>query len=349
MAGKVRVLVVDDSVVVRRLVSDALASDPDIEVVATAANGRLALQRLEQTRCDLVTLDVEMPELDGLQTLVQLRKKHPKLPVIMFSTQTSRATAATIDALSLGANDYVTKPEGGLAEVRERIQTDLIPKIKALCQRRITQSIAVRPVETEAKVTAVAIGVSTGGPPALQQMLAGIRAPFPAPIFIVQHMPATFTTMLATRLAATSPLPVHEVVATTTPEPGHIYLARGDHHLVIDHGVLRTNQDPPECSCRPSVDVLFRSVAAAYSSGCLAIVMTGMGSDGTRGAETVRARGGTVIVQDQASSVVWGMPGAVVRAGHAHAVIALDDLADEIQRRVRAKPRSERLAKIVHP
>jgi two-component system chemotaxis response regulator CheB len=203
--------------------------------------------------------------------------------------------------------------------------------------------------EHEAKVTAVAIGVSTGGPQALQTMLAKIAAPFTVPIFIVQHMPATFTSMLASRLAATSPLPVQEVVTPTRVEPGHVYLARGDHHLVVERGVVHTNQDPPERSCRPSVDVMFRSVAAAYGAGCLGVVMTGMGNDGTRGAEAIRARGGTVIVQDQASSVVWGMPGAVARAGYAHAMVPLDDLAGEIQRRVRARFAlgSDRLAKIV--
>ncbi|MEO8840358.1 MAG: chemotaxis response regulator protein-glutamate methylesterase [Kofleriaceae bacterium] len=342
-------LVVDDSAVVRRLVGDALAEEPDIEIVATAANGKLALERLERTPCDLVTLDVEMPELDGLQTLGLLRKKYPKLPVIMFSSQTSRAAAATIDALSLGANDYVTKPEGGLEQLRECIELDLIPKIKALCFSRITVLMPIERPESEAKVTAVAIGVSTGGPQALHTMLAKIAAPFTVPIFIVQHMPATFTSMLASRLAATSPLPVHEVVTPTRIEPGHVYLARGDHHLVVERGVVHTNQDPPERSCRPSVDVMFRSVAAAYGAGCLGVVMTGMGNDGTRGAEAIRARGGTVIVQDQASSVVWGMPGAVARAGYAHAMVPLDDLAGEIQRRVRARFAlgSDRLAKIV--
>lgn len=348
MIGKVRVLVVDDSAVVRRLVCDALAEDPDIEVVGTAANGKLALQRLERTPCDLVTLDVEMPELDGLQTLALLRKAYPKLPVIMFSSQTSRAAEATIDALSLGANDYVTKPEGGLAQLRTCIHLDLIPKIKALCLSRITLVMPIERPETEARVTAVAIGVSTGGPAALQTMLGKIVAPFTVPIFIVQHMPATFTSMLASRLAATSPLPVHEVLAPLQIEPGHIYLARGDHHLVVERGVARTHQEPPECSCRPSVDVMFRSVAAAYGAGVLGVVMTGMGTDGTRGAEAIRTRGGTVIVQDQASSVVWGMPGAVARAGHAQALVPLADLAEEIQRRVRVKPRgSERLTKMI--
>jgi len=336
MTGKIRVIVVDDSVVVRRVISEVLAEDPALEVVGTASNGKLALAKLEQTPADLVTLDLEMPELDGLQTLAAIRKRSPRLPVIMFSSATRRGAEATIDALSRGASEYVTKPEGAgaLATTRERIKSDLIPKIKALCTRPITMPIArIRP-GTDAAATAVAIGVSTGGPPALHALVAALPV-LPVPIFIVQHMPPLFTAMLAQRLAGAGKLPVVEASAGTRIVPGHVYLAPGDHHLVVDRGALRTTQDPPERSCRPSVDVLFRSVAAAYGAGTLGVVMTGMGSDGMRGAEAIREHGGSVLVQDQASSVVWGMPGAVVRAGAASAVLPLDALAGEIARRVK--------------
>jgi two-component system chemotaxis response regulator CheB len=321
-----------------------LASDPQIEVVATAVNGKVALQRLEQIPADLVTLDVEMPELDGLATLAILRKRYPKMPVIMFSTLTSRAAAATIDALSLGANDYVTKPDGAgsLTAARERIKCDLIPKIKALCARSLTMPPPIRmPIEVHdtGNIQAVAIGVSTGGPPALQRVLAGIPATFPLPIFIVQHMPPMFTTMLATRLTQSSPLKVTEVTGPMRVEASHVYLAAGDFHLVVERStsgmMMRTHQEAPECSCRPSVDVLFRSVAAAYGSSVLAVVLTGMGSDGMRGSELVRGQGGAVIAQDQATSVVWGMPGAIVRAGLASAVVPVEGVAAEILRRVR--------------
>ncbi len=337
---KIRVMVVDDSVVVRRLVSDALASDPSIEVVATAANGKLALKRMDQLEIDLITLDIEMPEMDGLATLAELRKRGSKVPVIMFSSTTTRAAASTIDALSLGANDYVTKPEKlGLDGSREKIVTDLVPKIKALCNRTGSTLPPMKPIEADPPIAAVAIGVSTGGPPALQTLLAAIPATFPAPIFIVQHMPVTFTTMLATRLRQTSPLKVSEVLSPTKVEVGNIYLAPGDFHLVVEKSpsgmMLRTNQEAPECSCRPSADVLFRSVAAAYGANVLGVVLTGMGSDGTRGSEAITKAGGAVLVQDQASSVVWGMPGGVVRAGYAHAVLPLENLALEIIRRAR--------------
>ena len=338
MTSRIRVIVVDDSVVVRRLVTEVLSDDPDIQVVGTAGNGRLALAKLEQTPADLITLDVEMPELDGLQTLAEVRKKYPRLPVIMFSTLTTRAADATISALTLGANDYATKPEGtgGLATARERIKSDLIPKIKTLCARQITAPLPVlrHARELGPAVNAVAIGVSTGGPPALQTLLSTLPV-LPVPVFIVQHMPPMFTAMLATRLSASSKHKVVEATPGLAIEPGHIYLAPGDHHMVVERGVIRTNQDAPECSCRPSVDVLFRSVAATYGANVLGVVLTGMGNDGQRGSELIRDRGGSVIAQDQATSVVWGMPGAVVRAGIATTVVPIDGMADEIVRRVR--------------
>ncbi|MEP6860399.1 MAG: chemotaxis-specific protein-glutamate methyltransferase CheB [Deltaproteobacteria bacterium] len=365
---KIRVMVVNDSVVVRRLISDVLSGDPEIEVVATASNGRVALQRLEQIPCDLLTLDVDMPDLDGIGVVTAVRKKYPKLPVIMFSALASRA--------NLGAE-------------RERIKTDLIPKIKALCgvsrstsriplARQITcvipvtppnrQTTSVIPVQRHTTgvipvpspqrpvtgvidlpiprlrfASAVAIGVSTGGPPALQTLIGALPASLSVPVFIVQHMPPTFTTMLAERLARTAAVPVVQAVAGMRVEAGKVYLAPGDYHLVIDRGpmgtFLRTNQDPPVCSCRPSVDVLFRSVSAAYGASALAIVLTGMGSDGTRGAEYIRAGGGTVLVQDQATSVVWGMPGSVARAGLAAGVHPIGEMAGEIVSRTQMRAR----------
>jgi two-component system chemotaxis response regulator CheB len=333
MTGRIRVIVVDDSVVVRRVVSDVLSEDPELEVVGTASNGKLALAKLEQTPADVVTLDFEMPELDGLQTLAAIRKRSPRLPVIMFSTATRRGAAATIDALSLGASEYVTKPEGGLASTRDCIKTDLIPKIKALCVRPATMPIPRPRWAADAeRATAVAIGVSTGGPPALQELIGALPV-MGVPVFVVQHMPPLFTTMLAARLASAGKLKVVEASSGMRVVPGHVYLAPGDHHLVVERGALRVNRDAPECSCRPSVDVLFRSVASAYGAGALGVVMTGMGSDGTRGSEAIRERGGAVLVQDRATSVVWGMPGAVVRAGAATAVLPLSALAGEIARR----------------
>ncbi|MEO8550256.1 MAG: chemotaxis-specific protein-glutamate methyltransferase CheB [Kofleriaceae bacterium] len=342
-------MVVDDSVVVRRFISEVIASDPELEVVATAASGKLALQRLNQVEVDLVTLDVEMPELDGFAALAELRKRRPDLPVLMFSSASSRAAASTIEALTMGANDYLLKPEGvaGLEAARERLKSQLIPKIKALCPPARTSTIPILldiPATITAPVTAVAIAVSTGGPPALHAILAAMPAELPVPIFIVQHMPPTFTSLLAARLQQATPLKVVEAMAPAPVQPGHVYLAPGDFHLVVDRSygglMLRTNQDPPEGSCRPAADVLFRSLATAYGSGCLGVVLTGMGADGARGCEAIKQHGGSVIVQDRASSVVWGMPGAVVRARLADAIVPLTQIAFEITRRIRGATRA---------
>lgn len=342
-AGKrIRVLVVDDAVVVRRMVSDALAADPELEVAGTAANGRLALARIPQLQPDVITLDVEMPELDGLETLRALRKSYPRLPVIMFSTLTERGAAATLDALALGANDYVTKPSnvGSVALAQQRIRDELIPKIKSWCGRPVPSgegaslSSVSRPsrIATScARVEIVAVGVSTGGPNALVELLSALPADLPVPVVIVQHMPPVFTRLLAERLAARSPLPVREAAGGEELTGGGVWLAPGDYHMAVVRRQARyyiqLHQEPPENSCRPAVDVLLRSVAAAHGAGVLAVIMTGMGQDGLRGCELVRQAGGRVFAQDEATSVVWGMPGAVVRAGLAEKILPLSELA----------------------
>lgn len=352
--GKIRVLVCDDAVVVRRMLADTLSGDPDLEVAGTAANGRIALAKLAQVTPDLVLLDVEMPEMDGLQTLAQLRKTHPFLPVIMFSTLTQRGAAATLDALALGANDYVTKPAnvGSVAVAVQRIREQLIPKIKQFCGRAsaalpaapAAPAAARRPALTVLpaagrRIDVVAIGVSTGGPNALAALLPGLPADFPVPLLIVQHMPPLFTRLLADRLSQQCAFPVREAVAGGKVEPRLAWVAPGDYHMaLIREGLavrLRLHQGPPENSCRPAVDVLFRSVAQAYGANVLAVVMTGMGQDGLRGCEAIREAGGEVVVQDEATSVVWGMPGFVARAGLADTVLPLPELAGEIARRVR--------------
>ncbi len=352
---KIRVLVVDDAVVIRRLVTNCLAESPDIEVVGTAANGQIALAKIEQVNPDLITLDIEMPVMDGLQTLAAIRKTHPKLPVIMFSTLTERGATATLDALALGATDYVNKPAnvGSVGAAILRISEELIPKIKGLCRRgpaalagapprasaevrKITES---RPA-TLAAAKVLAIGVSTGGPNALSALLPGLARNFPAPIVIVQHMPPLFTRLLAERLATVSGLPAREGEEGTMLRPGEISVAPGGFHMEVKRAVdgvrLHTHEGPPENSCRPAVDVLFRSVAQVFGDRALAVVLTGMGQDGLRGSECIREAGGQVLAQDEASSVVWGMPGAVCQAGLAAKVLPLSGLAMEINRRVQA-------------
>jgi len=350
--AKIRVLVVDDSVVIRKLLTEHLGSDPDIEVVGTAPDGKIGLAKIPELNPELVILDIEMPVMDGLETLAALRKTYPKLPVIMFSTLTERGASATLDALTLGANDYATKTLDK-NNAKEQVATQLAPKIKALCRReqRLTPAAASgsevgKPLFTSSKppgpIDVVAIGVSTGGPNALATVVAGLPQDFPVPIVIVQHMPQMFTRLLAERLSALGGLEVREGIAGQELLPGQIWLAPGGFHMEVEKHLnavtLRIHDGPFENSCRPAVDVLFRSVAAVYGSRALAVIMTGMGQDGLRGCEAIREMGGRIIIQDEATSVVWGMPGAVSRADLADKTLPLADLATEINRNARIGP-----------
>jgi two-component system chemotaxis response regulator CheB len=351
--AKIRVLIVDDAVVVRRLVADCLAQDPEIEVVGTAANGQIGLAKIEQINPDLVTLDIEMPVMDGLQTLARIRKTRPGLPVVMFSTLTERGAASTLDALALGASDYVTKPAnvGSVAVAVQRIREELIPKIKGLCRHPANRLVvAGNPARgicqprgaAPGRVDILAIGVSTGGPTALSTLLPLLPRDFPVPIVLVQHMPSLFTRLLAERLSCISGHLAREGEPGALLQPSEIWVAPGGFHMEVQRcadGVrLRTHQGPPENSCRPAVDVLFRSVAQVFGAGALAVVLTGMGQDGLRGCECIREAGGQVLVQDENTSVVWGMPGAVSHAGLADKVLPLPELAGEINRRVKPGP-----------
>ena len=345
----VRILIVDDSAVVRKVLSSLLASDPEIVVAGTAGNGSQALARIPEVKADLVTLDIEMPGMDGLETLVEIRKLYPKLPVIMFSTLTERGASATLDALARGASDYVTKPSHGETRelAQERVREELIRKIKSLCAVRVPQArpqpppgpmpplVSGRP---QARIDVVAIGASTGGPNALTELIPQLPADFPVPIVIVQHMPPLFTRLLSERLNALARLAVGEGAEGQKLQPGQVWIAPGDHHMtVVRRGtefVLGLNHDPQENSCRPAVDVLFRSVAQSYGANVLAVVLTGMGADGTRGSSDIRKAGGEVIVQDEASSVVWGMPGSVVAARLSDRIYPLDSIGPEVVRRV---------------
>jgi two-component system, chemotaxis family, protein-glutamate methylesterase/glutaminase len=348
----IRLLVVDDSVVVRKVICDALQSEATIEVAGTAASGTIALAKIPQLNPDAITLDIEMPGLSGLETLAEIRKLYPKLPVIMFSTLTERGAAVTLEALALGASDYVTKPSNtaSLSAAKDQVRRELVAKILCLVPRRVNP--VPLPVVAAAKrslpnqpIDIVAIGVSTGGPNPLAEVIPHLPKDFPVPVVVVQHMPPLFTRLLAERLASHSALLVHEGQAGKTLEPGHAWIAPGDHHMTVARKgtavVLNLNQDPPENSCRPAVDVLFRSVAQVYGASVLGVVMTGMGSDGARGARHIREAGGEMLVQDEASSVVWGMPSAVVSAGAADKICPLPEISQEIVRRVschRARP-----------
>jgi two-component system chemotaxis response regulator CheB len=298
-----------------------------------------------------------MPELDGLETLVELRKLQPRLPVIMFSTLTERGAVATLEALARGATDYVTKPAnaGSVTLAQERIREELIPRIRALTGRETrpratgASEAAGRPAaETPRRVAPgrpglpqradlLVVGVSTGGPNALAEILPALPAEFPLPIVIVQHMPPVFTRFLADRLASLSRVAVREGEEGGLLEPGVAWVAPGNHHVFLQRDGeqirLHLTQDAPENSCRPAADPLFRSAAAVTGSRTLALVLTGMGQDGLHGAEEICRVGGQIIVQDEATSVVWGMPGAIVAAGLAGRVLPLAEIGAELVQR----------------
>jgi two-component system, chemotaxis family, protein-glutamate methylesterase/glutaminase len=370
--AQVRVVVVDDSSVVRHVLRDVLAGQPGLTLVATARDGMDAISVIERSHPHVVVLDVEMPVLDGLGALREIRKRWPKLPVVMFSTLTERGAAATLEALAEGADDYLTKPTstGGPNAALSAVSQQLVPLLRmwgSIGRRRegaaptgapapppalLAPARPAVPVTTPAParpslplpggkpVSAVVIGCSTGGPNALAAVLPGLSATFPVPVLVVQHMPPMFTRLLAERLDRLGGLRVSEAVAGTVARPGHLYVARGGAHLAVRraHGEVLLSEDEgaPENSCKPAVDVLFRSAAAVWGGGVMAVVLTGMGQDGMLGAQAVSAAGGFVVAQDEASSVVWGMPGAVVKAGLARQIVSLTDVAPAIDSHVRA-------------
>jgi two-component system chemotaxis response regulator CheB len=364
---RIRVMLVDDVAIVRRLVTDALSIDPEIQVVGMASNGKEALAKISSFEPDLVVLDYEMPEMDGLETLKELKRSHPGVRVVLFSTYTRHGAKVTLDALWLGADDYATKVTASdLTTAARCVQNDLLPKIKALCppekERQPTSGTTVLPtpvipagpkpvtgrapgagerggrVMTQARSEIVAIGASTGGPRALATILERLPRDLAAPIVIVQHMPPLFTKSLAQRLGGSTPLRCYEGEDGAPLTPGTVWIAPGDWHMTVvrdgNTALLRLSGEPPENSCRPAVDPLFRSVADAYGAGALGIVLTGMGQDGLRGAERIKEKKGAILAQDEATSVVWGMPGAVSRAGLCDRILPVREIAAEITRRV---------------
>jgi two-component system, chemotaxis family, protein-glutamate methylesterase/glutaminase len=341
---KLRALVVDDSVVIRRLVTHALSEDPEIEVVGSAADGVIALSRIPQLNPHVVTLDIEMPRMDGLATLREIRKQFPDLIVIMFSTLTERGAAVTMEALALGAHDYCAKASntGSLDRSLDSLRAELIPKIKQFFlfakggpQAAAPVRIPVpQPKGPRPPPQAVVIGVSTGGPTALASIIPSFPADFRLPVLIVQHMPPMFTRLLAERLQTQTKLRVAEASQGTRIEPGMILIAPGNYHMRIRRAgrdaSVDLDQTPPENSCRPAADVLFRSAAEAYGGTAIGVVLTGMGKDGFHGCEVLKGQGAYIIAQDEASSVVWGMPGFVSKGGLANATVSLQGVVPEI-------------------
>jgi two-component system chemotaxis response regulator CheB len=350
--SRIRVLIVDDSVVIRRLVTHAVESDPGLEVAGFASDGAIALERIPQLNPDVITLDIEMPGMDGLEVLKRVRQEYPAIRVVMFSTLTERGAAVTLQALALGADDYVTKAAnaGSLDRSMTALRAELIPKIKQFFLTPVSSPQAApgtKPKPAPVPVfkgqapgrKVVVIGVSTGGPNALGAIVPQFPSDFPLPILIVQHMPPLFTRLLAERLQATTKLRVEEAVEGAPVAPGRVWIAPGDYHMGViskdGKPVVALHQAPPENSCRPSVDVLFRSVGEAFGGSVISAVLTGMGQDGLRGVEVLRNQGAYVIAQDEGSSVVWGMPGAVATAGLADRVLPLASIVPDILAQVR--------------
>jgi two-component system chemotaxis response regulator CheB len=374
----VRVLVADDAVLFRRLLADVLASLPGVEVVGSAANGRIALQKIQELKPDLLTLDIEMPEMDGLAVLDALaRNGERSVEVIVVSAISRRGGELTMRALEKGAFDFITKPDAVNPEQgRAALLAELAPRVRAVAHRREVRSILrgksapARPavpapkvspepapvdqsqdsldniasrmqhLSSPAKPEMVLIGVSTGGPVALAQLLPAIPRDIGVPILIVQHMPPVFTKSLAESLATKCAVRVREAVHGESPEPNTVYIAPGGRQMRIEVGpesrpIVELTDDPPENNCRPAVDYLFRSAANRFPGRSMAVILTGMGSDGTLGLRLLKRHGCFVIAQDEASSVVWGMPKAAVDAGVADIVLPLEAIAGRIAWAVR--------------
>lgn len=344
-----RVLIIDDSVVVRKFVSDVIEKDPMLELAGTAATASIGLQKVAQCNPDVVVMDIEMPEMDGIEAARRAKAMRPSMPILMCSTLTERGASVTLRALAAGASDYVAKPVSlSGTNAIEGFRNDLASKLRALTGRMgpaPVLPVALRPVPAAApafgpvvKPEAIVIGSSTGGPNALHTLFADLPGDLPVPLFLVQHMPPIFTRMLAERLTATSKVRVYEAVHGATVEKGCAYIAPGDHHLTIlrDGASLKTmlNKDPVENSCRPAVDVLFRSAAQVFKQRLLGVVLTGMGQDGARGARAIVDAGGTMWVQDRESCVVPSMPVSAQAAVNAE-VVPLGELATRLARRAR--------------
>lgn len=361
-------MVVDDSAVIRGLLTRALESDPLIKVVTTVGNGQLAIDALSRPGSDIevAVLDIEMPVMDGITALPKMLQVRPGLSVIMASTLTLKGASVSMKAMSLGAADYVPKPTTtGAISAATDFKSDLVEKVKSWGEagrrkrglapatpaaggaapaeatpKRLygAQPIKLRPMPPTLKPECLVVGSSTGGPQALFKVFQAVGKVTHLPIFITQHMPATFTTILAEHLAQASGMPAAEAKDGEPVVPGRIYVAPGDFHMVIEGNaasrVLRLNKNPPENFCRPAVDPMLRSIAKAYGNKTLFVMLTGMGQDGLKGATELINAGGTVIAQDEQSSVVWGMPGAVATAGLCSAVMPLTEIGPFVKKAI---------------
>ena len=339
-----RVVICDDSAVIRGAISRMLEADPAIKVVAKVANGQLAVDELKRTRADVVVLDIEMPVMDGMTALPLLLRADPGIRIIMASTLTTRGADIAMRAMRLGAADYVPKPSSIGTVKDDRFQRELLEKVKGLARlrHRVTRAapiVTLRPLPLLA-ARLLAIGSSTGGPQALFTLVQGLGRQIGVPVVLTQHMPATFTPILAEHINRLGGLPCAEAKDGELLSNGRIYLAPGDKHLIVEGrpGALRARltTDPPENFCRPSVDPMLRTACAACDGRVLVAMLTGMGHDGLVGTRQVVEAGGCAIAQDEATSVVWGMPGAIAQAGLCHAVLPLQGIAAKVRDMLKA-------------
>jgi two-component system chemotaxis response regulator CheB len=352
----IRVLIVDDSAVIRGLVTRWLAGEADIEIVGAAVNGKDGVDQADRQKPDIVILDIEMPVMDGVTALPAIRKVAPHARVIMASTLTQRGAEITIKALSAGASDYIPKPDANQLAGADDYKRDLVNKIRMLGARalraraevsapdntgsqtlrptRNAPSIPLRVPNTKVNPEAIFIGSSTGGPEALRVVIAGLVGKIQVPVFITQHMPPLFTKILAEHLSKQTNANVVEASDGLQAQPGVFYIAPGDRHMTVSRNLnvarISLNANPPENFCRPSVDPMLRSAVENYGDRALAVILTGMGQDGLLGCKPLVAKGAHLIAQDEDSSVVWGMPGAVARAGLVTACKPLDQIAPAI-------------------
>lgn len=377
-SGPIQVMVVDDSAVIRGLLTRMLESDADVSVVASVGNGQLAINSLGRTPVDVIILDIEMPVMDGLTALPQLIKVDKSVKIIMASTLTSRNAEVSIKALSSGATDYLPKPSSARELGGENdFKRELLEKVKSLgelrrheiggtvtprkmppkpapgeipppspggapkrWEMRDAKNVTLRPA-SKTKPDILAVGSSTGGPQALFTFFKGLGNTINIPIVVTQHMPATFTTILAEHISRMSGWECKEAEDGDRLQAGRILLAPGDFHMMIEQKgperIVRINQNPPENFCRPAVDPMLRSVVKVYGPRVLTVILTGMGNDGAKGSQMVADAGGTVIAQDQPTSVVWGMPGAVATAGICSAVLPIEELAGYVMNLIARK------------
>lgn len=337
---KYNVLIIDDSTVIRQLLKNALEVYDKINVIGTAANGQIGLEKIKLYSPDLVLLDIEMPVMDGIETLKNMVQQFPAVKVIMCSTLSAEGAQITLDCLDIGASDFVTKPGNLNQSANQQPFHELLYEkiISLVIQEPVTRFKPSTPItqtkRIDASINAIGIGISTGGPDALLKLIPELPKTLSVPVFIVQHMPAMFIKLLVERIQIKSEVRVCEATHSQKVNPGTVYIAPGDHHMTVENNqgnyFIKLNETPPVNYSRPSVDVLFESLATAYQEHILAVVMTGMGKDGLMGCQKIKEHSGLIYTQDQNTSTVWGMPGAVINAGLSHKTIALPEISGAI-------------------